>query len=135
MYKNETSMYKNETLNVSNVKTLVETIDTITNKPIEDVIRDYKGNQQSIIDNLAKLPLTDLKMDKNNPYYVKLAIQRKEELAANEKKTYVSPQKILQALNTIKKETNVRYREKREYNIRNNLDYKGNPIAKNKNKV
>ena len=133
MFKNETSMYKNETSNVSNVQTLVETIDTINNKPIEDVIRDYKGNQQSIIDNLAKLPLDILKQDNNNPYYVKLAIQRKQELQANEKKTYVSPQKILQALNTIKKETNVRYREKREYNIRNNLDYKGN--AKNKNKV
>ena len=135
MYKNETSMYKNETSNVSNVKTLVETIDTITNKPIEDVIRDYKGNQQSIIDNLAKLPLDILKMDKNNPYYVKLAIQRKEELAANEKKTYVSPQKILQALKSISKNSNPRYREKVSYNKRNNLDYKGNPIAKDKNKV
>ena len=133
MFQNETHLFQNYTSNVSDVQTLVETIDTITNKPIEDVIRDYKGNQQSIIDNLAKLPMKDLKMDKNNPYYVKLAIQRKEELAANEKKTYVSPQKILQALNTIKKETNVRYREKREYNIRNNLDYKGN--AKNKDKV
>ena len=131
MYKNETSMYKNETLNVSNVKTLVETL--IYSNTIEEIIKNNRGNKQSIIDNLAKLPLTDLKMDKNNPYYVKLAIQRKEELAANEKKTYVSPQKILQALNTIKKETNVRYREKREYNIRNNLDYKGN--AKDKNKV
>ena len=144
MYKNETSMYKNETLNVSNVKTLVETIDTINNKPIEDVIRDYKGNQQSIIDNLAKLPLVDLQMDKNNPYYIKLAIQRKEELAhferseksssaANDKKTYVSPQKILQALKTISKNSNPRYREKVAYNKRNNLDYKGN--AKNKDKV
>ena len=133
MFQNETSMYKNETLNVSNVKTLVETIDTITNKSIEDVIRANKGNQQSIIDSLAKLPMTDLKMDKNNPYYVKLAIQRKEELAANEKKTYVSPQKILQALKSISKNSNPRYREKVTYNKRNNLDYKGN--AKNKDKV
>lgn len=133
MYKNETSMYKNETLNVSNVKTLVETL--IYSNTIEEIIKNNRGNQQLIIDNLAKLPLLDLKKDKNNPYYVKLAIQRKQELAANEKKTYVSPQKILQALNTIKKETNVRYREKREYNKRNSLDYKGNPIAKNKNKV
>jgi predicted transcriptional regulator len=133
MFKNETSMYKNETSNVSNVKTLVETIDTITNKPIEDVIRDYKGNQQSIIDNLAKLPLVDLQMDKNNPYYIKLAIQRKQELQANEKKTYVSPQKILQALKSISKNSNPRYREKVAYNKRNNLDYKGN--AKNKDKV
>jgi predicted transcriptional regulator len=133
MFQNETSMYKNETLNVSNVKTLVETIDTITNKTIEDVIRANKGNQQSIIDSLAKLPMTDLKMDKNNPYYVKLAIQRKQELQANEKKTYVSPQKILQALKSISKNSNPRYREKVAYNKRNNLDYKGN--AKDKNKV
>ena len=133
MYKNETSMYKNETSNVSDVQTLVETIDTITNKPIEDVIRANKGNQQLIIDNLAKLPLDILKQDNNNPYYIKLAIQRKEELDANEKKTYVSPQKILQALKSISKNSNPRYREKVAYNKRNNLDYKGN--AKDKNKV
>ena len=130
MFQNETSMYKNETLNVSNVKTLVETIDTIDNKPIEDVIRANKGNQQSIINSLANLPMTDLKMDKINPYYVKWAIQRKDELAANEKKTYVSPQKILQALKSISKNSNPRYREKVAYNKRNNLDYKGNAKKK-----
>ena len=133
MYKNETSMYKNETSNVSNVQTLVETI--IYNNTIEEIIKNNRGNQQLIIDNLAKLPLTDLKKDKNNPYYIKLAIQRKQELAANEKKTYVSPQKILQALKSISKNSNPRYREKVSYNKRNNLDYKGNPIAKNKDKV
>ena len=133
MYKNETSMYKNETLNVSNVKTLVESL--VYSNTIEEIIKNNRGNKQSIIDNLAKLPLTDLKMDKNNPYYIKLAIQRKEELAANEKKTYVPPQKILQALKSISKNSNPRYREKVSYNKRNNLDYKGNPIAKNKDKV
>ena len=131
MYKNETSMYKNETSNVSNVQTLVESI--IYNNTIEEIIKNNRGNQQLIIDNLAKLPLTDLRKDKNNPYYIKLAIQRKQELAANEKKTYVSPQKILQALKSISKNSNPRYREKVAYNKRNNLDYKGN--AKDKNKV
>ena len=131
MFQNETSMYKNETSNVSNVKTLVETL--IYSNTIEEIIKNNRGNKQSIIDNLANLPLLDLKMDKNNPYYVKLAIQRKEELAANEKKTYVSPQKILQALKSISKNSNPRYREKVAYNKRNNLDYKGN--AKDKNKV
>lgn len=131
MFQNETSMYKNETLNVSNVKTLVETL--IYSNTIEEIIKNNRGNKQSIIDSLAKLPMTDLKMDKNNPYYVKLAIQRKQELAANEKKTYVSPQKILQALKSISKNSNPRYREKVAYNKRNNLDYKGN--AKNKDKV
>lgn len=134
MFQNETHLFQNYTSNVSDVQTLVEQqYNNNKSNSIEEVIKNYKGNQQLIIDNLAKLPMLDLKKDKNNPYYVKLAIQRKEELAANEKKTYVSPQKILQALNTIKKETNVRYREKREYNIRNNLDYKGN--AKDKDKV
>ena len=133
MFQNETSMYKNETLNVSNVKTLVESL--VYSNTIEEIIKNNRGNKQSIIDNLANLPLTDLKMDKNNPYYVRLAIQRKEELAANEKKTYVPPQKILQALKSISKNSNPRYREKVAYNKRNSLDYKGNPIAKDKNKV
>jgi len=133
MYKNETSMYKNETSNVSNVKTLVESLEYINT--IEEIIKNNRGNQQLIIDNLAKLPLDILKQDNNNPYYIKLAIQRKQELAANEKKTYVSPQKILQALKSISKNSNPRYREKVSYNKRNNLDYKGNPIAKDKNKV
>ena len=121
MFQNETPMFQNYTSNVSDLKTLVETIDTIDNKPIEDIIRENRGNQQSIIDSLAKLPLTDLKQDKNNPYYMKLAIARKEELAAESKANYVHPQKIIQALNKIKKETNVRYKEKRDYNIRNNI--------------
>ena len=129
MFQNETPMFQNYTSNVSDLKTLVETININT---IEDIIRENRGNQQSIIDSLAKLPLTDLKKDKNNPYYMKLAIARKEELAAESKANYVHPQKIIQALNKIKKETNVRYKEKRDFNIRNNLDYKGNPIGKNK---
>jgi len=134
MFQNETHLFQNYTSNVSDVQTLVEQ-QYNNNNSIEEVIKNYRGNQQLIIDNLAKLPMTDLKMDKNNPYYVKLAIQRKEELAANEKKTYVSPQKILQALKSISKNSNPRYREKVSYNKRNNLDYKGNPIAKDKNKV
>jgi len=131
MYKNETSMYKNETSNVSNVKTLVETL--IYSNTIDEIIKNNRGNQQLIIDHLAKLPLTDLRKDKNNPYYVRLAIQRKQELQANEKKTYVPPQKILQALKSISKNSNPRYREKVAYNKRNNLDWKGN--AKDKDKV
>ena len=136
MFQNETHLFQNYTSNVSDVQTLIEQqYNNNKSNSVEEVIKIYKGNQQSIIDNLAKLPLTDLKKDKNNPYYIKLAIQRKEELAANEKKTYVSPQKILQALKSISKNSNPRYREKVSYNKRNNLDYKGNPIAKNKDKV
>ena len=87
----------------------------------DKIIRDNRGNKDTIIDTLAKLPLTELNKDKNNPYYVKLAIKRKEEMVAAENSTYVSPDKIILALNKIKKETNVRYKEKRDYNIRNNI--------------
>jgi len=121
MFQNETHFFQNYTSNVSDVKTLVEQ-QYNNNNSIEEVIKNYKGNQQSIIDSLAKLPLTDLKKNsKDNPYYIKLAIARKEELAAESKANYVHPQKIIQALNKIKKETNVRYKEKRDYNIRNNI--------------
>ena len=113
-----------------NKRTVLE--ETIYINTIEDVIRENRGNQQSIIDNLAKLPLTDLQMDKNNPYYIKLAIARKEELAAESKANYVNPNVIIKELTKIKKMSNPRYREKVEYNKRNNLDYKGRPIAEDK---
>jgi predicted transcriptional regulator len=87
----------------------------------DKIIRDNRGNKDTIIDTLAKLPLTELNKDKNNPYYVSLAKKRKEEIAASENATYVSPNKIVSALNKIKKETNVRYRQKKEYNIRNGI--------------
>ena len=63
---------------------------------------------------------------------MKLAIARKEELAAESKANYVHPQKIIQALNKISKNSNPRYKEKVAFNKRNNLDYKGRPIGKNK---
>ena len=43
------------------------------------------------------------------------------------KATYVSGDKILSALSKIKKQANPRYREKVEYNKRNNLNWKGEP--------
>ncbi len=79
-----------------------------------------------MINELAKLPLTTLETDINK-YYCKLAIIRKEELAREKDAVYVSPQKIISALNNVKKQTNVRYRQKVEYNKRFNLDYKGRP--------
>ena len=130
--KFEKSMYKNETYNPSNVSDLKTLEEQYLYSIVDKMISKNKGNLENIINDLATLPADTLKMDKNNVYYCKLAIARKEELAAESKANYVHPQKIIQALNKIKKETNVRYKEKRDFNIRNNLDYKGNPIGKNK---
>ena len=91
------------------------------------IIRDNIGNKDIMIDRLSELPLINLKEDINNKYYCKLAMIRKEELAVEKKANYVDPQKIISSLKNISKNSNIRYRQKVEYNKRNNLDYKGRP--------
>jgi predicted transcriptional regulator len=100
------------------------------NNIIDEIIGKYKGDKENTINELATLPLPDLKGDTKNVYYCKLAIERKEELARQ--KNLVDPRIIQRELSKITKEKNFAYKRKKEYNIRNNLDYKGNPIGKNK---
>ena len=128
--KFEKSMYKNETYNPSNVSDLKTLEEQYLYSIVDKMISKNKGNLENIINDLATLPADTLKMDKNNVYYCKLAIQRKEELARQ--KNLVDPRIIQRELNKITKEKNFAYKRKKEYNIRNNLDYKGNPIGKNK---
>ena len=117
--KYETGLFQKYTSNVSNVKTLVETIDTLNNSIIDKIIGKNKGNLDNIINELATLPLPDLKGDTKNVYYCKLAIERKEELARQ--KNLVDPQIIQRELKKITKEKNFAYKRKKEYNIRNNI--------------
>jgi len=104
--------------------------ETIYNNNIDRIIGKNKGNLDTLINELATLPLPELENDSKNIYYCKLAIERKRELARQEK--LVDPRIIQRELKKIVKEKNFAYKRKKEYNIRNNLDYKGNPIAKNK---
>jgi DNA-binding transcriptional regulator YhcF (GntR family) len=124
LYTNNSSMYKKDHSNVKKRSVLEETI-YINN--IENIIRNNRGSMDDIILNLSKLPLSDLNSDTNNPYYVKLAKEKKAELDRLSKATYVHPQKIINELTKIKKNSNPRYREKVAFNKRNNLDYKGRP--------
>jgi DNA-binding transcriptional regulator YhcF (GntR family) len=124
LYIPKSNMYKKDHSNVKKRSVLVEQV-YINN--IDKIIGTYKGDKESIIDHLAKLPPEELIKDNKNPYYVKLAINRKEELIAENTKSYVHPQKILNELIKIKKQSNPRYVEKVSFNKRNNLDYKGNP--------
>jgi predicted transcriptional regulator len=124
IYTNKNKMYKKEQSNVYKRAVLEETI-YINN--IENIIRDNRGDMDSLILNLSKLPLKILNSDTNNPYYVKLAKEKKAELERESKATYVHPQKIINELTKIKKNSNPRYREKVAFNKRNNLDYKGRP--------
>ena len=124
LYINNNKMYKKDHPYVKKRSVLVEQV-YISN--IDKIIGTYKGDKEAIIDNLAKLTPEELMKDTNNPYYVKLAINKKNELAAEVNKNYVHPQKIINELTKIKKQSNPRYREKVAFNKRNNLDYKGNP--------
>ena len=123
LYTNNNKKYKKDHSDVYNRSVLVEAL----NNNIEAIIRDNRGDMDSMILNLSKLPLSDLNSDTNNPYYVKLAIEKKAELDRISKATYVHPQKIINELTKIKKNTNPRYKEKVAFNKRNNLDYKGRP--------
>jgi len=105
-------------------------VDTLSITIIDKIISKNKGNLDDTINELATLPLPDLKGDTKNVYYCKLAIERKEELARQ--KNLVDPKIIQRELKKITKEKNFAYKRKKEYNIRNNLDYKGNPIGKDK---
>ena len=70
------------------------------------------------MEELSKLPITDLQEDKTNPYYCKLAIERKKD---NENTNFVDKGVIINALKKVSKETNARYKQKKEYNIRNGI--------------
>ena len=117
LYTPKSNMYKKDHSYVKKRSVLVEAL--YINR-IDKIISDYRGDKENIIDNLAKLPPELLSEDTKNPFYVKLALKRKEEIAAAENTKYVHPQKIINELTKIKKQSNHRYREKIEFNKRNN---------------
>ena len=93
---------------------------------ISKIIGSFAGDKERIVDKLSELPLDQLESDKANPYYCKLAIEKKSE----SEKSYVSPDKIVKALSNLKnerKKANPFYKAKVEYNKRNNLNWKGEP--------
>ena len=92
--------------------------ETLPINNIGKIIKSFAGDREKILEELSKLPITDLQEDKTNPYYCKLAIDRKND---NENKTYVDKGVILNALKKVSKETNSRYKQKKEYNIRNGI--------------
>jgi len=85
----------------------------------DKIISKNKGNLDDTINELATLPLPDLKSDTKNIYYCKLAIERKEELARQ--KNIVDPRIIQRELKKITKEKNFAYKRKKEYNIKNGI--------------
>ena len=93
--------------------------ETIYNNNIDRIIGKNKGDKENTINELATLPLPDLKSDTKNVYYCKLAIERKEELARQ--KNLVDPKIIQRELKKITKESNFAYKRKKEYNIKHGI--------------
>ena len=93
--------------------------ETIYNNNIDRIIGNNKGDKENTINELATLPLPDLKSDTKNVYYCKLAIERKEELARQ--KNLVDPKIIQKELKKITKEKNFAYKRKKEYNIKHGI--------------
>jgi len=101
-----------------NTTTLEETLSINT---IGKIVKSFAGDKERIIDELSKLPTEELKAETVNVYLCKQALQLKEDKERESKANYVSSDKILSALSRIKKETNPRYIEKKNYNIRNGI--------------
>jgi len=92
--------------------------ETIYNNNIGKIVKSLAGDREKIIEELSKLPISELQEDKTNVYLCKLAIEHKKD---NENKTYVDKDKILNALKSVRKNTNSRYKQKKEYYIRNGI--------------
>ena len=93
-------------------------VDTLPINNIGKIISSYAGDREKILEELSKLPITDLQEDKTNVYFCKLAIERKKD---NENTNFVDKGVIINALKKVSKETNARYKQKKEYNIRNGI--------------
>ena len=93
--------------------------ETIYNNNIDRIIGNNKGDKENTINELATLPLPDLKSDTKNVYYCKLAIERKQEIARQ--KNLVDPKIIQRDLKKITKEKNFAYKRKKEYNIKHGI--------------
>ena len=115
--KEEKAMIVNNELSNVNKRAILE--ETTLHNKIDIIIRDNRGNLDNTINELATLPLPDLKSDTKNVYYCKLAIERKEELARQKK--LVDPKIIQRELKKITKERNFAYKRKKEYNIKNGI--------------
>ena len=105
-------------------------VEELSSNNIGNIVKSHAGDSERILDELSKLPLEELKNEKINVYLCKQAIQRKEDKERESKATYVTPDKMMAALDQMKKsrkKANPFYKAKVEYNKRNNLNWKGEP--------
>ncbi|MDA8919440.1 hypothetical protein N9I13_00400 [bacterium] len=76
--------------------------ETLSINNISKIVKGFAGDKDKIISQLSQLPLDELKDEKVNVYFCKLAIQKKEDDERDSKATYVNGDKIVAALSKIK---------------------------------
>jgi hypothetical protein len=127
----ESGIYK-VSINKTNINKLV----LINNKMkdrIDKIVNNRSLTKQNKIIELASVPLAELKeCIKYHPYYIQKAIEHQEQELREQKilPKHVIDQTIKAAVSKSVKNRSAAYKAKVEYNKRNGLNWKGEPIVK-----
>lgn len=100
---------------------------------IDKIVNDRNIDKQSKIIKLASLPLPELKQCiSNHPYYIRKAIELKEQELRDARAVpkHIIDQAMTAAVSKTIKNRSAAYKAKVEYNKRNGLNWKGEPINK-----
>jgi hypothetical protein len=99
---------------------------------IDKIVNSIDIDKQSKIIKLASLPLRDLKECINHPYYVQKAIEYQEQELRDKRSLpkHIVDQAMKAAVSKNAKQRSFNYRKKVEFNKRNGLNWKGEPIKK-----
>jgi hypothetical protein len=100
---------------------------------IDDIVNNTSLDKQSKIIKLASLTLPELKQFiKQHPHYVQKAIEYQEQELRDKRALpkHIVEQAMTAAVSKNAKNRSFNYRKKIEYNKRNGLNWKGEPIKK-----
>lgn len=100
---------------------------------VDKIVNNTSLDKQSKIIKLANLPLPELKQCiSNHPYYIRKAIELKEQELRDARAVpkHIVEQAMTAAVSKTIKNRSAAYKAKVEYNKRNGLNWKGEPIKK-----
>ena len=119
-------------INKYNINNIV-LIDNRMKDRIDKIVNDRSLDKQSKIIKLASVPLAELKeCISYHPYYIRKAIEQQEQELRDSRAVpkHVIEQTITAAVSKGVKNRSAAYKAKVEYNKRNGLNWKGEPIKK-----
>jgi hypothetical protein len=131
----------NRYMDVSNGKVLEEPSNYPSNYPIQNkvsnkidrIVNSKDIDKQTKIIELAGVPLAELKQSiSKHPYYIRQAIEHQEQELRDARSVpkHIVEQSMTAAVSKNAKNRSFNYRKKIEYNKRNGLNWKGEPIKK-----